>query len=308
MKQFHRYLPLNDETLREDLYVLAGGFALIPPLTPYPPTPHPTDHDFRWTQGRTLDEHQLIYITRGSGVFESKTGGVRPIRPGSLFMLFPGEWHRYAPDHGTGWDEYWVAFQGEASGRLASGYPFSPSEPVLYASVDETLLEEFVRIADEMRAEAIGYQRVIAARTRLIFALAVAASERAQYQGTDRLRTIEQAKCRLLEQIDQPVNVELLAVDLGVGYSAFRRMFREYTGLSPAQYHLQLRLHAARDLLRTTTIPIAVIGQRVGFGSAYYFARIFREKTGLTPSAYRAESHTPAPREAINLRTLEGSE
>lgn len=293
MRHFHRYLPLSQEVRKQDLYVIAGGYVLIPPHTSYPPLPHPADHHFRWQQGRTLDEYQLIYITRGSGVFESKTGGVCPIRAGSLFKLFPGEWHRYAPDPNTGWDEYWVAFQGETAQRLAAEYPFSPANPVLQASVDEAILEEFVRISDEMREEAVGYQRIIAARIRLIFALAAAASERISYQGTDKLRVIERAKCLLLEQIDQPVNVEEMAAGLGIGYSGFRRMFREYTGLSPAQYHLQLRLNTARELLRTTTLPIASIGQRVGFDSAYYFARIFREKTGLTPSAYRANSQTP---------------
>ena len=208
-------------------------------------------------------------------------------------MLFPGEWHRYAPDPKTGWDEYWVAFQGSAAQGIAADNSLSMSSPIIRASVDEKILENFVGIADEMRDEAIGYQRIVAARTRLSFALASTAVERVSYRDTDRLRVIERAKCQLLEKIDQSVNVEDIAVGLGIGYSAFRRMFREYTGLSPAQYHLQLRVNTARELLRTTTLPIAVIGRRVGFDSAYYFARIFREKTGHTPSAYRAMSQTP---------------
>ena len=293
MKHFFRYLPLSDEIQRQDLFVLAGGYTLIPPETPYPPMSHPADHDFRWQQGRTLQEFQIIYVTRGTGVFETKTAGACAIHAGSLFMLFPGEWHRYAPDIKTGWDEYWVAFQGNAANGIAADNALSPSSPVLQASVDEALLENFVRIADEMRDEAIGYQKIIAARTRLIFALASAAADRVSYKDTDRLRVIERAKCLLLEKVDQPVIIEEMAADLGIGYTAFRRTFREYTGLSPAQYHLQLRLNMARELLRTTTLPVAVVGQRVGFDSAYYFARIFREKTGYTPSAYRAMSQTP---------------
>ena len=98
------------------------------------------------------------------------------------------------------------------------------------------------------------------------------------------LATIERAKCLMLEQIDQPVHMEELAAGLNVGYSWFRRMFRHYTGLSPAQYHLQMRIQHGCELLGTTTLPIATIGQRSGFASAYYFSRIFREKMSVSPS------------------------
>ena len=294
MKHFYRYLPLSDEVRTRGLYVIAGGYTLIPPQTPYPPLTHPADHDFRWRLGRTLQEYQLIYITRGGGMFESRSRGLCRIVAGDLFMLFPGEWHRYSPDVATGWDEYWVAFQGERTAQHAAEFSLSRAEPVLHSHVDAAVIEEFLHIAEEMRREEVEYQRIIAARTLLILALSTASSLRRNFAGTDILRVIEKAKCLLLGQADQPVNMEALAGSLGVGYSWFRRMFREYTGLSPAQYHLQLRLNRASELLRTTTFPIGVISQKAGFESAYYFARIFREKTGYSPREYRAMSQTPS--------------
>ncbi len=129
MEHFYRYLPISDETRQQSLYVIAGGFTLIPPHTSYPPQPHPADHQFRWDQGRTLPEYQLIYITRGGGVAEFATGGVRSIQAGDFFMLFPGEWHRYHPDDGTGWDEYWVAFQGARAAQIVAEYPLTRADP-----------------------------------------------------------------------------------------------------------------------------------------------------------------------------------
>ena len=112
MKNFYRYLPLGEDVRTRSLYVVAGGYTMIPAHTPYPPMLHPSDHHFLWRQGRTLQEYQLIYITRGGGLFEGKSCGCCRLQAGSLFLLFPGEWHRYSPDPATGWDEYWVAFQG----------------------------------------------------------------------------------------------------------------------------------------------------------------------------------------------------
>jgi transcriptional regulator GlxA family with amidase domain len=119
-----------------------------------------------------------------------------------------------------------------------------------------------------------------------------ALAQRQSFAGTDILRVIEQAKSLLGEQVDQPVNMEKLAADLGVGYSWFRRMFREYTQLSPSQYHLQLRINRACELLSRTTLPVAKVSERIGFESPYYFSHIFREKTGYSPRAYRAMSQT----------------
>ena len=290
MEHFYRYLPISDETRQQSLHVLAGGFTLIPPQTPYPPLPHPSDHQFRWDQGRTLAEYQLIYITQGGGVLESRTGGVRRIGAGDLFMLFPGEWHRYHPDRATGWDEYWVAFQGKMAEQLVAEYPLSSAEPWLHVGLDTKLMEDFLGIIAEMRMEAIGYQKVIAAATLHILARATATSQRRNFGAADILRQIERAKCLLLEGVGQPVNVEDLAAGLGVGYSLFRRAFREYTGLSPAQYHLELRLNLASELLRSTTIPIAAVGERAGFESPHYFSRIFKMKAGRSPREHRALS------------------
>jgi transcriptional regulator GlxA family with amidase domain len=143
-----------------------------------------------------------------------------------------------------------------------------------------------------MRQEQVDYQRIISARVLLILALATAILQRRTFGQSEIVGVIEKAKTILLEHFTEPVNIERLASDLGVGYSWFRRMFREYTGLPPAQYVLQLRLNKACELLRSTSVPIGVIGHTVGFESAYYFARIFREKMGRTPRDYRAMSQT----------------
>lgn len=287
MKADYRYLPLSAEVRARSLYVIGGGYAFIPAHVPYPPEPHPADHYFHWQEGRTLQEYQLLYITRGSGVFESQSTGTRQVNAGELVILFPGVWHRYSPATDTGWDEYWVAFQGKYADELVGEQELTPNTPVLHPGINEVLLESYLRILDEARTEAIGHQQVIAAQVLQILALAAATTRRREFEGSTILPIIEQAKCSLLEQINQPINIEEMAANLNVSYSWFRRMFRQYTGLSPAQYHLQLRINKACELLRGTTTPIAEVGRSVGFDSSYYFSRIFREKTGYAPRHYR---------------------
>jgi AraC-like DNA-binding protein len=288
MKYYSRYLPLSDEARQQSLYVLASGYTVIPPHTPYPPTIHPADHQFRWEQGRTLQEYQLVYIARGRGIFESRSAGRLRIETGAFFVLFPGEWHRYSPDPETGWDEYWIAFQGNTADALIAESTLSYTEPLLGAPLSDRIQYEFNQIMEEMRREAIGYQRVIVVRTMMILAAAAATAMRHGFEGTNILDAIERGKAILFEQMDRNINVEEMAATLGVGYSLFRKSFRKYIGMSPAQYHLELRINEASHLLRTTTLPVATIALRVGFDSSNYFCRIFRKKTGQSPGEYRA--------------------
>ncbi|BCM93528.1 regulatory protein SoxS [Abditibacteriota bacterium] len=293
IKQFYRYLPLSDNVRERDLYVIAGGIGHIPPHTSYPPGLHPADHSLRWQNGRVLQEYQLIYIAQGGGVFQSQSAGVRRIGAGTLFGLFPSEWHRYSPDQDTGWDEYWVAFQGRTASNALAECRLSPEEPVVEIGIHGEIVEEFLQISREMHEEAAGHQPVMAARTLLIMALVSSAILRDRLAETDLGRITEKAKCLLLERTNQPVNMQDLAAELNVGYSWFRRMFRQSTGLSPAQYHQQLRLNRACEQLRATTLPIALISQDLGFDSPEYFARIFKAKINCSPREYRNMSQAP---------------
>jgi len=87
--------------------------------------------------------------------------------------------------------------------------------------------------------------------------------------------------------LDQNVNLEDLASSLNIGYSLFRKVFRAYTGFSPGQYHLELRINHAMNLLTMTTLPLAVIGDRVGMDPPGYFSRLFKKKTGYSPREFR---------------------
>jgi hypothetical protein len=106
------YITISDEDKLWGLHVTGCGIADLPPHTSYPPTQHPKGYMFNWKNGRSLPEFQLVYITRGRGSFESKETGKQKISEGTIFVLFPGIWHRYKPKVNTGWKEHWVSFNG----------------------------------------------------------------------------------------------------------------------------------------------------------------------------------------------------
>jgi len=67
----------------------------------------------------------------------------------------------------------------------------------------------------------------------------------------------------------------------------FARMFRESFGLPPHQYLLARRVNRAKELLRSSSLPLSEIALACGFSSASHFTNRFRQAMGATPGEYR---------------------
>jgi len=64
-------------------------------------------------------------------------------------------------------------------------------------------------------------------------------------------------------------------------------MFKQYTGIAPVQYQLDLKIRRAREMLVSTDRTIKEIAYDLGFQSIHYFSRLFKKKTGVAPSEIR---------------------
>ena len=91
----------------------------------------------------------------------------------------------------------------------------------------------------------------------------------------------------LMKDVDNPRDVEAIARELGVSYSWFRKTFKEYTGISPAQYQLQQRLLKAKEMLTGTDINISDIAYALKFVNTGQFSTFFKHNECVTPSDFR---------------------
>jgi AraC-like DNA-binding protein len=79
-----------------------------------------------------------------------------------------------------------------------------------------------------------------------------------------------------------------LAGSAYVSRSLLDARFRRVLGRSPIRYLAAWRLHVAKDLLRSTTLNVGVVANRVGYQSEESFSRAFKRAFGHAPSAWRA--------------------
>ncbi len=91
---------------------------------------------------------------------------------------------------------------------------------------------------------------------------------------------------------NENINLDEVAKANGMSHACFFRTWKKYFDVSPTQYILDIKLDAAAELLRTTTLPISKIVQQVHFSSEYTFYTRFRRKYHATPDCYRNSGDT----------------
>ncbi|MEE9429643.1 MAG: AraC family transcriptional regulator [Melioribacteraceae bacterium] len=286
------YLNISDSDDIWGLYVLGAGIADVPPHTIYPPTKHPVNYMFNCKHGRTLPSFQLLYITKGEGIFETKRIKRTIVKEGSLIFLYPNEWHTYRPNKKTGWKEYWISFNGEQPRKFLEKNILHRDKPIIEIGLNETIVNLFNQILELLENESLGFREIISSLAYQIIAQINSVNRRKQFGGKQIEKVILEAKIYLAENISHQVNFKELANELNVGYSWFRRMFQHYTHLPPSQYFQLLKLNKAKTLLIGTSMHISEISDFLGFENQYYFSKFFKKRTEFSPSSWRKHYQT----------------
>ncbi|MFG1703630.1 GlxA family transcriptional regulator [Nonomuraea sp. M3C6] len=103
-------------------------------------------------------------------------------------------------------------------------------------------------------------------------------------------RTIDYIAGHLRDDLTTPV----LAVEAGVSERHLTRLFLKHLGLTPGRYVRQARTEAAAHLLASTSLPMASVAVRCGFGTAETLRQAFIDRYGIPPSRYRLTQATVA--------------
>jgi len=81
--------------------------------------------------------------------------------------------------------------------------------------------------------------------------------------------------------------VEEMAALVGLGTTAFTERVKSYTGFSPLNYLINIRISEAIKLLRRDNVKVTAIALDTGFYSSQHFSTTFKKLTGYTPGEFR---------------------
>lgn len=238
----------------------------------------------------THDCYSLGYIEEGANT-AFLGGRDRPMSPGDLIVVHPGEVHACNPDMGTGWTYRMFYIDSElmeaAAREVFESELAAPSfpEPVFR---DEELcraLLDLNRAVDQGSDPLDKESRLLTALALLLTRHAKAAPPQApDLGGSEAVRQVREHL-----QADPAAKVALadLAGLTGLSRYGVLRVFKREQGLSPHSYQTQLRIDLAKRLMRQGK-PLAEVALAVGYADQSHFSNSFKQTTGATPRQYQA--------------------
>lgn len=283
--QISKYLLANEHDALWGLTISTVGYEEIAPGDSYPTKGHADGYYFNIEKGRILNEYQLLYNPEGEGVFRSAHCEETRIKAGDMFLLFPGEWHSYHPLSNTGWKSHWIGFKGKnMDDRVKAGF-LTPEKPIYHVGYSFVLESLYKRAYEEAVREAAYSQQLMAGIVNHLIGMMYSLERNIELSKNQmQVDLISRARLRIREALESNLTIQQVAEDLGVSYSNFRKLFKEFTGLSPATYQQELRLMRAKELLSTTDLTVKEIAYRLNFESPDYFSAKFKAKMGCKPS------------------------
>lgn len=118
--------------------------------------------------------------------------------------------------------------------------------------------------------------------------LVQAAECRRKQQAGHAEQLVWNAKYLIEQQFaDSGLSVSGLAEKLGITPNYLSRLFQRITSQTVSEYMTMVRLNAACELLKQTSLRVFDIAEQVGYTNGHYFSMVFKKRIGMTPGAYR---------------------
>ena len=131
------------------------------------------------------------------------------------------------------------------------------------------------------------YEEALASTLNHLFILISRSLQEVRSLNLSVHNDIVQAVHYFNENYSQNISIEQYAEEHHFSTTWFTRGFKEYTGMTPMQYILSLRMTNAQHLLEHSTNNVTEVANIVGYDNPLYFSRLFKKHFGQSPVQYR---------------------
>lgn len=244
---------------------------------------------FYTTRPEGREDYQLLYVSDGCVYFEFQ-GKEEKVEKGHMVLYWPGESQYYKMYSADGAEFFWVHFTGYDVERLLAEWGISPGENVFWVGTASDYRWMFHQMIRELQTRRLHYEEVTRMNLHHLFLLIQRhQTETEEETGADFHGEIIQAITWFERHWRENVSIEEYAMRNRITPCWFRQKFKAFTGVSPTQYLIQLRMTNAMNLIENSDYNISQIAYLVGYDNPSYFRRLFRKYTGLSPIEYKKE-------------------
>jgi AraC-like DNA-binding protein len=142
-------------------------------------------------------------------------------------------------------------------------------------------------IKAELLKQEIGYITRVNHLIDELFILITRQLTRQNNSGRDFPQTFMKLEQTLRKNLAYQWTVEEMAALVGLGTTAFNEKVKSYSGFSPLNYLINIRISEAIKLLKRQDINVTNIALDTGFYSSQHFSTTFKKLTGYTPREFR---------------------
>lgn len=228
---------------------------------------------------RILGLYAAVYIEKGEGGYISGNASPKNVKAGDVMIVYPKIPTRYYPK--DEWKSKWIVWGGPEAERLErTGYLKETIVHDRNESVKKAYLSLF-RIKSREDIESVLERKKIL--IQMILDLYRSSREKAEYSQNDILigRLID----RISENPGSDYSIVRLASECNLSPTHFRRLFYKYTGSSPKEFILSMKISRAKQMLSEGK-SIKEAAELSGFNDIFYFMRAFKKMTGITSGRF----------------------
>ena len=245
-----------------------------------------------WKEGHTYvmkvprKQNALLWFCGAEGLFSFSDRPPLPIPKGALVLIPQGR-------------EYAVQFlhcDGAPVSILAE-LCLSDTEPIRLSGEieilekdlqDTEIMEILTRLPTYFSMPSRPFLEIQSDYFKLLSLLALRRERKILHRKG--LQAIEKGIRYLRLDEEQSLSIEEIAASCFVTPAYFRRLFKEYVGISPSEYRAKRKVERAKTLLLHTDLSVAEISAQLGYDNPSYFCRAFKKETGSAPTEYQKMS------------------
>jgi len=244
-------------------------------------------HDTLWSENIKLDNHLLIYCTKGEGIVQIANDLV-PFNQNQYCIIPEG----FTVKIQTGASDpsvfYFCKFNGEKSKIMEKDFTVVRD---LIPSVDNMVANRIMLFDELFNNLTKGFFNANYKYINLTFGHLLATFIYASKTSDDFLEEQNPGINRAIQFMEQNLDKKLVLSEISdeAGYSPsyLTTLFRKKTGYSPLSYFSHLKISKASEYLDFSKFKIKEISFMLGYSDPYYFSKDFQKKIGLSPRNYR---------------------
>lgn len=234
-----------------------------------------------------VDEYILIYCIDGKGHVELTTGQAVTLQRGDIFCIPRRTGHYYYSDEQDPWSILWMHFSTD----FADIFHLNDKKMIEVRSKEKNSLlqKHFIDLFD--LGETVSSFETVICMSQLLKLILSEIYFLKDHLTADQQNIYLTKSIRYMhEHIEQEITLNDLVAHLKISASYLSSLFKRYTGKSPIDYLIEMRIEQACKYLKLSKLKIYEISKKVGYQDPYYFSRIFKKLMHMSPKEYRAKN------------------